>query len=478
MVSYRKVFGRRLARDLKEGRRHREAFEAFTELLEAEKPELVATWGGWVREWESEQHTDGAGSPFEMTNPVHTMKDIRLRLGKEELTKTGDGATIERQHTPSTFISMGLEIEQTQRILTIDIKALANPTALQELDFVKRRTALLKRVNRFRKLQRTYMPHLVRNLSAAQREIWDDKARGAEALKLFMPSELGENSRARTCEEGLDKIEEELRVGELQESLEELRQGLRTRTMANRVLRQITVRVHKAKLRYRYARNALLRLRGHGGWERKYRVLEEGDVRGINERAVGEEEEAERERLRQMGEIEEGGIAAAGVVAAGEGTHTMSWIWYETKIDGSEEDLVEALRVEWCKAYARLRRWNEDVVIVDEEMKRTIEFGEWMALEWEQRATARTANMTPVLAEGLPQWAGLREKARVYLAGITPDARDGARGDGVRDGAQDARDVVVDVEAEEFDPEDDEGDVEGDEPVEDEGTDDEDSDDI
>jgi hypothetical protein len=42
------------------------------------------------------------------------MKDIRLRLGKEELTKTGDGVTIERQDTPSTFISMGLDIEQTQ----------------------------------------------------------------------------------------------------------------------------------------------------------------------------------------------------------------------------------------------------------------------------------------------------------------------------------------------------------------------------
>jgi hypothetical protein len=68
-VSYRKVFGRWLARDLKEGRRHREAFEAFMELLEGEKPELVARWGEWVREWESEQHTDGAGSPFEMTNP-------------------------------------------------------------------------------------------------------------------------------------------------------------------------------------------------------------------------------------------------------------------------------------------------------------------------------------------------------------------------------------------------------------------------
>ncbi|KAJ7016056.1 hypothetical protein C8F04DRAFT_983227, partial [Mycena alexandri] len=179
-----------------------------------------------------------------------------------------------------------------------------------------------------------------------------------EAVKLFMPSELAAAVRAQACEKGLEAIEEEMREGELQETLEELRQALRLRTMTNRfrqrnmtvqraltrgqgVLRQITIRVHKAKLRYRYARNALARLQGHGPWEKTYKVLEEGDVRGINERAAAEEELAERETMRELGAIVEGGIAAAEGVTAGEGRHKTSWIWWTTKTDGAEEELVE-----------------------------------------------------------------------------------------------------------------------------------------
>jgi hypothetical protein len=42
------------------------------------------------------------------------MKDIRLRLAREELTRTGAGVEIERQHTSTTFITLGMEIEQSQ----------------------------------------------------------------------------------------------------------------------------------------------------------------------------------------------------------------------------------------------------------------------------------------------------------------------------------------------------------------------------
>jgi hypothetical protein len=229
---------------------------------------------------------------------------------------------------------------------------------LQELDFVKRKTALLKRINRFRKLQRTYMPEVARFLSAAQREVWNDKSRGPEAMKLFMPSELSNASRAQVCEKGLDGIEEKMREAELEATLEELRQALRVRTGTNRfrhrnmtgqhaltrgkgLLRQNDIRILKAKLRYWYARNAYLRLKGHGTWEKTWQTLEEEDVRGVNERAVSEEE-AERVRLWDLGEIVEGGIARAGVVAAGEGTHTLSWIWYSVKLTGDDEqDLVD-----------------------------------------------------------------------------------------------------------------------------------------
>lgn len=56
-----------MARDLKEARQHKEAFNAFTVLVEGEHPELVVTWRKWVLQWESEQHTDGYASPFEFT---------------------------------------------------------------------------------------------------------------------------------------------------------------------------------------------------------------------------------------------------------------------------------------------------------------------------------------------------------------------------------------------------------------------------
>ncbi|KAJ7017496.1 hypothetical protein C8F04DRAFT_912144, partial [Mycena alexandri] len=101
-----------------------------------------------------------------------------------------------------------------------------------------------------------------------------------------------------------------------------------------------------------------------------------------------------------------------------------------------------ALRVKWCKAYARTQRWHEDVVLVDEEMCRTIEYGTWMAEQWRGRAGARTRNVTPELAEGLRayamehvkreevtcaklvgQWSGLRARARTYLAGVRDDMR-------------------------------------------------------
>jgi hypothetical protein len=45
---------------------------------------------------------------------VMTMRDIRNKLAKDELLRSGDGTEVEREDTPSTFVLMGLEIEDTQ----------------------------------------------------------------------------------------------------------------------------------------------------------------------------------------------------------------------------------------------------------------------------------------------------------------------------------------------------------------------------
>ncbi|KAJ7161942.1 hypothetical protein C8R43DRAFT_880650 [Mycena crocata] len=497
-VSYRNVFSRRLARDLKEGKKHKDAFDAFTALVEGEKPELVAAWRKWVKDWEGKQHSDAAGSPYELPKHERTMKDIRLELEKKELTETGRGVKVERKHTSSGFIMMGLEIEQSQRILMIDMKAVADPSTLQELDFVKRKTAMLKRIARFRKLQATYMPNIEKYLTVGQRELYEDKTREPQMVKLFMPSELLDEFRWEVCERGLDKIEEALREGELQETLEELRTALRIRTATNRfrhrdttgqraltrgqgLLRQVSIRILKAKLRYRYARNALMRLRNHGGWEKTYQVLQEEDIRGINERAANEQEEVERERLRELGGIVEGGIAAAGVVIAGQTKHKISWIWLSSEIKDGDTALIDSLRVEWCKAYSLAHRWHEDIVLVDEEMRRTIEYGAWSACEWEVRATARTAGLTAALEEGLRayamehvarehetcsrlsvKWSGLRAKAKSYLEELTEE---------------DDTVVILDLDDDNATDTDEDSDVEGDEEVNGEGEDEIDTDD-
>jgi hypothetical protein len=72
-------------------------------------------------------------------------------------------------------------------------------------------------------------------------------------------------------------------------------------------------------------------------------VLEDSDVRALNERALTEEEAEQRKAIHDYEDVaEEGGVAAFDVVALGEGRRTLSWIWYTSRADDpSEAELVE-----------------------------------------------------------------------------------------------------------------------------------------
>ncbi|KAF8193468.1 hypothetical protein K438DRAFT_1969370 [Mycena galopus ATCC 62051] len=356
LVAARRLLPKRMAENMKEGQVHREAFEAFNTALKETAPKL-----------ESRQHTDGRESPFELKEKATTLHDIQLKLAKGELLKSGDGGEIEQEDTPSTFLAMGVDIEETQRALTIDVKAVANPTEAQTVQFMKWRVALTRRLRAFRKMQ-------LRCLGF----------RGGEAVRLFMPSELlDKTKRVNACALGLPEVEAELRVGEAREALGVLRQDLRTRTMTNQfrvrqctgqrmltrgqgVLHQINLKVHRAKLRYRYARNTLKRLKGNGSWEKEFKVLEDSDVRALNERALTAEEAEQRKRVHAYGDVEEeGGVAAFGVVMLGEKHQTLLWIWYTAKEGdaATEKELVKG------RAY-RVRETTagpEIVVLLDDE---------------------------------------------------------------------------------------------------------------
>ncbi|KAF8989804.1 hypothetical protein BDZ89DRAFT_899507, partial [Hymenopellis radicata] len=224
----------------------------------------------------------------------------------------------------------------------------------------------------------------------------------------------------RACVPGLVDAETRLREAECRDALEALRQGLRTRsaghqfvvrnvtgqnptTRAEGVQRKVQVGVQLSKLRYRWARNALLRLRGHGDWEHELRVLEERDVRGMNERMLTAEEEAERERLRRVGMMDEmiaGPETENAVDAQGENQRQLSWIWYSYP-DAIDTD---AIKIEWCKARARKLRWEEEVDILLEEMRRVIVFRRWKAEWWRGRIGLRTED-DPEFSQGQAAFA-------------------------------------------------------------------------
>jgi hypothetical protein len=53
---------------------------------------------------------------------------------------------------------------------------------------------------------------------------------------------------------------------------------------------------------------------------------------------------------------------------------------------GTFNSLFPALGIEWCKARARAYRWAEECVLLQEEMRRVLEFYGAMQRLWEQRA--------------------------------------------------------------------------------------------
>jgi hypothetical protein len=66
---------------------------------------------------------------------------------------------------------------------------------------------------------------------------------------------------------------------------------------------------------------------------------------------------------------------------------TVSWIWMgvdTANVDSLGTAIAEAVRVEFCKAWARERRWDEEKQLLREEMRRTLATFRWEAEKWEK----------------------------------------------------------------------------------------------
>jgi len=260
-------------------------------------------------------------------------------------------------------------------------------TQNQLADLEDKRRILIGRINKWREVQLAYIPDigsLVANttsklLSATQ-------SLEAEDIPLFLPSSLSSNLQSTS---GFTKAlahEIQLRIAQADDALADIRHHLRIisglwqfkkvnisgtgnqpNTRMRSLFNRFNHRMRQSVLRYRSARSALLAasFAGHN-WEDRLKDLKDSDVCGPGKDDF---------YLQEPGKVSKG-------------RYEISWIWLvpksksEVDTNRSEEVFDEGLRVEWSKSQARKMRWEEEVHIIQEEMRRTIVYYEWKQKWW------------------------------------------------------------------------------------------------
>ena len=115
-------------------------------------------------------------------------------------------------------------------------------------------------------------------------------------------------------------------------------QGTRSSVVQHRT----NIKVQAAKTHYKHARKALLILHGPGEWELTLQVLQDGDVRTLNERELTLREKEQRDfrtaNGNRLADDSKEGDAVEGTL--GKGRRMLSWIWMTVSTDENSAEIV------------------------------------------------------------------------------------------------------------------------------------------
>lgn len=301
-------------------------------------------------------------------------------------------------------------------------------TPTQQVELLEARGRLQRAIGRFRGVQQVYTPVSL-SLLASHESLNPDRAINPENLPLLLPSGIPPAHRQSVSLLPFVEMETEYRRAQLRSSLDGIRTLLfvRTRLHTQRTLhirnqqastraRQVLARNDRKldpfKVKYRAAWSAVKELVGevHIG----YRELHDADVRSLDEldtHASGNMRKTLGKRARNAQDstaTQQGNT----VIQPGESRRTLSWIW--TGVDTSEdsEAMREATRVEWSKSWARKRRWDEELALLGEEMRRTVLSLRFESTTWKSRTMASE----DAISEGMAAYATRQASIRDALA--------------------------------------------------------------
>ena len=85
------------------------------------------------------------------------------------------------------------------------------------------------------------------------------------------------------------------------------------------------------------------------------------------------------------------------------------FFWLVPRVTGSnqtdqEAEFTDSMCVEWAKARARMMRWKEEFLLVQEEMRHVIEYLRWRAAWWCEQSSLRV-HAEPTVSSGISGYA-------------------------------------------------------------------------
>ncbi|KAJ6487385.1 hypothetical protein C8R47DRAFT_1177491 [Mycena vitilis] len=411
-----------------------ESRAAWVDVERSFAPAVIEAWTDMVLLWEFDPK---APNPFQSAIKHDTLKDVRRELAVIASEDKNHDRVMGDMHE-TEMLSMGLQLEEQQRALATHVSHVGlHETVDQGRRRIDRETKLRRKIDSWMIVQQLFIPEVTR-----LRERDDDARKRAAAtqvlpgvraqdMKLWLPSSIG---RQAHCDISLLDFEYRLRKGQAFAALEEMRGllslrareyhnkaavfGVKRKTRAETRVRGLQGRIDQTAEDYRAARAALVSLSvllKRAEWEVHLKVLTTADVRGRPNAQFGDatRQRGGRKKKRVLTPEE----TARQTAMDAEAKMPMSWIWLAQGA-GDDEDVVknEFLRIEWAKTRAKAMRYREEVDLLEEEMRRVLQFQEWHAGWWRSLVGIR-ADLQPdaALREGHAAYA---HKQAGYMEGL------------------------------------------------------------
>ncbi|KAF7297874.1 C2H2-type domain-containing protein [Mycena chlorophos] len=426
--------------------KQKEAFELFSE----EQSEHIPEWQKMVDDYEADKINNK--NPYVAVAKGKSEAEVRLMLRQEEDKQEREGRAPLRVHdvSPVGFLEFALAVEMEQRRVKAQATLKKSHSTAEEIQLGSARRKLNHDQQNLRKLQATFTPEALIKLAALSLP----ETVLAEDIPLFLPSALAATWTASADPAlGMDagrsqllSMERMLRCAQMRSALTYVRNHLHikwrllkfkedhVRNQAMNTRSRTTIARNESQVSlfadvYQIAWHAVLQIEGGDEAKVGFNRLRREDIRYMEDPEVfskkaelarvrdekwearlaqiraeegWSEEVEEREANSHLADPEEDDE----FFMRGSNKTVMSWIWRGTDAKGSQVEMQEAVRIEWCKARARRLRWEEEVCIVGDETRRVAATHEHQAGVWEEKARRVPVGAIPVQeAEGMIAYA-------------------------------------------------------------------------